>query len=191
MLEGKKLTASNLLSLSRIASLAPILYYLHLGNTQPDYNLIALIIMFVSALTDTFDGWLARRLNQVTEFGKVIDPVADKIAVAVIPGYLAFTRPDFPMWFFIAAIARDVLIFSVGLYAKNKYNYLFTSNFLGKLTVTVIALMVFVFVVKDFFLIEFLYRVLLWSSAALLMASFISYALRFKKFIHQLNSTAS
>jgi len=176
---SRVLTASNLLSISRIFILLPIIYCLNRGTSEPKYNLIALAIMFVGALTDTFDGWLARKLNQVTELGKIVDPVADKIGIAVILGFLAFKRPDFPLWFLIIALSRDVIIFVLGLYVKRKYNYLFVSNMLGKSTVTAIALMVFVFVIKDNYNLDWVFISLMWLCLLLLFASSFSYAVRF------------
>lgn len=177
------LTVSNLLSLSRIVIVIPIIYLLYLGNSEPVYNLAAFGLMIIGGLTDTFDGLLARKMNQVTEFGKVVDPVADKIGMAAILAFLALFRADFPLWFFLLALVRDMLIFGAGLYVKKKYNYLFTSNMLGKITVTVIALMVTVYVVKDFFGIERFYLGLLWISTFLLIVSFGAYTVRMLRFI--------
>jgi len=74
----KIFTISNILSLSRIVIVIPIIYFLDLGNSNPRYNLTAFALMIIGALTDTFDGQLARKMNQITNFGKVIDPIADK-----------------------------------------------------------------------------------------------------------------
>lgn len=179
----KIFTVSNILSLSRIVIVIPIIYFLDLGNTNPRHNLTALALMIIGGLTDTFDGQLARKMNQITNFGKVVDPIADKIGMAAILLFLAFSRDDFPVWFLIVALVRDILIFSAGLYIKNKYAFLFTSNMLGKITITVVALMVTVYVVKDVFLIEGFYVFLLWVSTILLVTSFYVYVLRLLKFL--------
>lgn len=139
--------------------------------------------MFIGALTDTLDGQLARRLHQVTEVGKIIDPIADKIGIAVILIYLAVTRGDFPTWFVLFAFARDIVIFVVGLYVKKKYNYIFMSNMLGKVTVTVMALTILVYTVKDLYHLENFFQFCLWSSVILLIASSVSYAIRLASFI--------
>ncbi|MBL7959141.1 CDP-alcohol phosphatidyltransferase family protein [bacterium] len=179
----KIFTISNILSLSRIVIVIPIIYFLNLGNTNPSHNLTALALMIIGGLTDTFDGQLARKMNQITNFGKVVDPIADKIGMAAILLFLAFSRDDFPVWFLIVALVRDLLIFSAALYIKKKYAYLFTSNMLGKITITVVALMVTVYVVKDVFRIEEFYIFLLWISTMLLLTSFYVYILRLRQFL--------
>ncbi len=73
------LTIPNLLSVIRII-LVPVFAYLFLNNHQ----LVALIILAVSGLTDLFDGKIARRFNQISELGKILDPVADKITQITI-----------------------------------------------------------------------------------------------------------
>lgn len=186
----KIFTLSNVLSLSRIVIVIPIIYYLDQGTQDPAQNLVAFALMLIGGLTDTLDGMLARKLNQITDFGKVVDPVADKIGMAFILAFLAISRPDFPLWFFILALARDILIFSAGLYVKKKYGYLFTSNMLGKITITIAAVMVTVYVVKDLFGLEMFYRFLLWISAMLLVASFVLYAKRLFDFLASAKNSA-
>lgn len=73
------LTIPNLLSVIRII-LVPVFAYLFLNGHQ----ITALIILAVSGLTDLFDGKIARRFNQVSELGKILDPVADKITQLTI-----------------------------------------------------------------------------------------------------------
>lgn len=76
------LTIPNFLSLTRIL-LTPLIAYLFIS----DMKIPAVIILAVSALSDTFDGQIARKFNQVSALGKILDPVADKvqqITIAVI-----------------------------------------------------------------------------------------------------------
>ncbi len=76
------LTIPNFLSLTRIL-LTPVIAYLFIS----DMKIPAVIILAVSALSDTFDGQIARKFNQVSALGKILDPVADKvqqITIAVI-----------------------------------------------------------------------------------------------------------
>ncbi len=175
-------TASNLLSISRVLLLWPIVYYLYLGSTELRYNVVALWWMLGAGLTDTFDGMLARHLNQVTRLGVIIDPVADKICTAVIMGSLALFRPDFPVWLFAIAIARDLIIFSVGLYIRHRYGHIFMSNMLGKITMTVMAIAVIVYAIKDVWNLTWLYEWSLWATVILLVASSAAYAVRMVRF---------
>lgn len=181
-------TVSNVLSLSRILFVIPVIHYLHLGKTDPSYSLTALVFIVLGSLTDLFDGWLARKLNQVTDFGKIVDPLADKVGMAIVILFLATTREDFPFWFFGILVVRDLLIFFAGLYVRTRYNHLFVSNLLGKTTVTIIAFMVAVYTVKELYLLDRLYETLLWLSTGLLVASFSSYLFKFYTFLHTFRS---
>ncbi len=73
----------NVLTWARIVAI-PLLvavFYLPLGLSEPEVNLLATVIFVVAAVTDWVDGWLARRWNQTSPFGAFLDPVADKLMV--------------------------------------------------------------------------------------------------------------
>ena len=84
------LTLPNLISLIRLA-LVPVFLWLVIGADEPVWGGLLLGII---GSTDWIDGYLARRLNQVSEVGKILDPLADRIAVAagviagLVTGYL-------------------------------------------------------------------------------------------------------
>ena len=59
-----------------------IFYFEKSWVSLPNQNLVATVIFTLAAVTDWFDGWLARKLNQTSEFGAFLDPVADKLMVA-------------------------------------------------------------------------------------------------------------
>ena len=59
-----------------------IFYFEKSWVSLPNQNLVATVIFSVAAITDWFDGWLARKLNQTSAFGAFLDPVADKLMVA-------------------------------------------------------------------------------------------------------------
>ncbi len=69
---------------------------------------LALAVLVVAGLTDVFDGWLARRMGQVTAVGAVVDPIADKIfAMTVVITLLV--RNDMPTWGLLALLSREIL----------------------------------------------------------------------------------
>ncbi len=73
----------NLLTWARILAI-PLLvgiFYLPLGLTEFDRNLLSTVVFVTAAITDWIDGWLARRWNQTSAFGAFLDPVADKLMV--------------------------------------------------------------------------------------------------------------
>lgn len=94
----------NVISLLRLA-LIPVFLWLVIAE---DYGWAGVLLGVIGA-TDWIDGYLARRLDQVTEVGKFLDPLADRVAVilAVIAGLVVGVLPA---WFAIALIVRELLI---------------------------------------------------------------------------------
>ena len=94
----------NFISLIRLALIPVFIWLIAIG----EYGWAGILLGIIGA-TDWIDGYLARRLNQVTEMGKFLDPVADRIAVvvAVIGGLLT---PVLPTWFAVLLILREVMI---------------------------------------------------------------------------------
>lgn len=99
------LTVPNLVSLIRVA-LVPLFLWLLFGRDDPA---AAGILIGVVGSTDWVDGYLARRLGQVSAVGKVLDPLADRLAVAaaVIGGWIAGVLAP---WFAAAIVAREVVV---------------------------------------------------------------------------------
>jgi cardiolipin synthase len=99
------LTIPNLISTARLA-LIPLFLYVLFGKDDPA---LAGWVLFVIASTDWIDGYLARRLDQVSELGKLLDPLADRIAiaVAVIFGWVANVLVA---WFAVLIIIREALV---------------------------------------------------------------------------------
>ncbi len=183
------LTLSNFLSFSRILLIAPIVWFLHLGARQPEHNLTALALMLAGAVTDMLDGWLARKLNQVTNIGRIIDPIADKIGIGIVFLFLALSRPDFPMWFFIVVVLRDVLIFLTGVIVRIKFRFLFESNMIGKLTVTVLFLFISVFALKDLYGLNVISDIMMWTGLGFIILSLFSYTGRLITFFREIRKT--
>ena len=111
------LTVPNLLSVIRIA-LIPVFAVLFLGDNQ----IAALIVLAVSGLTDLFDGKIARRFNQVSALGKILDPVADKltqITIAIIL-FILFRGADSALinafgWVFLVFLIKEAVMVIGGL----------------------------------------------------------------------------
>ena len=87
-----KLNVANLLTLFRIAAIPAVVvcFYSDIPNARP----IAAILFGVAAVTDILDGWVARRFNQMSKFGEFLDPVADKLMVAIVLVMLVQGDPD-------------------------------------------------------------------------------------------------
>ncbi|MDA3844842.1 MAG: CDP-alcohol phosphatidyltransferase family protein [Candidatus Kapabacteria bacterium] len=131
--KDKILTISNLLSVSRAVMAWPMA----IAVLNEDVKWI-LIICFAAALTDMLDGWAARKYNQVTEWGKIFDPVSDKIFIITFVVVL-FSMGKIPIWFIAIVISRDIFILIGGLYLTKKLGYVISSEMSGKLAVTILA----------------------------------------------------
>jgi cardiolipin synthase len=103
-------TVPNLISAIRIL-LIPVFVGL---IVDPDTTTAGLIVFGAVVATDWVDGLVARRTGQVTEVGKILDPVADRLAIAA--GLIALAiRGVFPWWAALAILLRDVAVFIVGI----------------------------------------------------------------------------
>ncbi|MDD2927888.1 MAG: CDP-diacylglycerol--glycerol-3-phosphate 3-phosphatidyltransferase [Candidatus Omnitrophica bacterium] len=82
-------------------------------------KIAALIIFSLAALSDLFDGMIAHRRNMVTDFGRLMDPIADKILV--LAAFAAFLQLQLiEAWMFVIIVSREILITSLRLFALNK-----------------------------------------------------------------------
>jgi len=107
---GVELTAPNVLTLLRIASV-PILIWL-LSHTGPLPAAIAAGVFFVASITDFFDGYLARSYNSVSTVGKFLDPMADKLVVTAALIMLAgmSREPHVPAWMVVVLVGREIMV---------------------------------------------------------------------------------
>jgi CDP-diacylglycerol--glycerol-3-phosphate 3-phosphatidyltransferase len=103
-------TLPNLLSLLRIALVPPLVYFL--TDPGPQSSLFAAITFFIASLTDYFDGYLARRQGVITNLGKFLDPLADKLLVAAALIMLAAIdrTPRVPAALVVVLIAREFAV---------------------------------------------------------------------------------
>jgi CDP-diacylglycerol--glycerol-3-phosphate 3-phosphatidyltransferase len=105
-------TVPNLLSLFRILVI-PVLVYL-LTYTDRTSALLSAFLFLVASVTDYFDGYLARRNHSVSDVGKILDPLADKLMVASALIMLAAMdrpgEPGVPAWLVVVVIAREIAV---------------------------------------------------------------------------------
>jgi CDP-diacylglycerol--glycerol-3-phosphate 3-phosphatidyltransferase len=105
----------NLLSISRILAV-PVFIVLMLEPT-PERALWAGVVFALASITDWFDGYYARKWDQITKIGKLLDPLADKILIASALIVLLNTDPDLvPAWMVIIIVGREIAV--TGLRAK-------------------------------------------------------------------------
>ena len=176
------LNISNLLSLLRLFLAVPL--WLLLGNFYEN-RLIVFALCILALVTDLMDGYLARKLNQITEMGKIIDPLADKIGIASVVIKL-FMIGQIPGYYFWMIIIRDVLIFTGGIFVSRKIGKVLPSNMLGKITVLSVGFVIlFILLNVDRSLIIF--KLFYGVSLVLIVASFFGYVIRALEFLRKKN----
>ncbi len=110
-----KLNVPNILTIARIF-ITPIFLAVILMDTLPHRFLIACIIFSIASITDAVDGHLARKNNQITNFGKFLDPIADKILTT--SALLAFMSMGLcNIWIVMLVLTREFAIASVRMIA--------------------------------------------------------------------------
>jgi cardiolipin synthase len=121
------LTIPNVISFLRIA-LIPVFVAL---IVDPDTRRAGLVLFVVVVATDWVDGALARATGQVSDLGKVLDPVADRLAIAA--GLIALVVADaFPLWAALLILVRDATVLIAGLVLLSKRRARIEVRHLGK-----------------------------------------------------------
>jgi CDP-diacylglycerol--glycerol-3-phosphate 3-phosphatidyltransferase len=115
----------NQLTILRIV-LTPIFLYLFISDDLL-MKQISLAVYIVAALSDWYDGWLARKFNYITEWGKFMDPLADKILTSA--AFIGFVLVGLLEWWMVAVILiRDFIITFLRIYADRK-GLVFTTSY--------------------------------------------------------------
>ncbi|MCS7083236.1 MAG: CDP-alcohol phosphatidyltransferase family protein [Bacteroidetes bacterium] len=131
---GRFWTPSNALSLLRLILALPI--GIALWHRAPVIGTVTL--MLAAAVTDAFDGHLARRRGETTEWGKILDPLADKVCIGVAAVILTW-QGHLPIWFATVILGRDVLIVLGALGLRGRLGRIPSSELPGKIAAAAAA----------------------------------------------------
>jgi CDP-diacylglycerol--glycerol-3-phosphate 3-phosphatidyltransferase len=123
-----------------------VLYLEKIDHLDKLTYVVPAIIIILMVLSDLLDGVIARSIDGITNIGKVIDPVADKICLMVVIVFLTINNPILFLTFFLLLTVRDLIIISIGIYLIQFQEEVFQSNVSGKWFVGVTSLMLFSFV---------------------------------------------
>jgi CDP-diacylglycerol--glycerol-3-phosphate 3-phosphatidyltransferase len=147
------MTIPNQLTITRII-LTPIFAFLFLSNDK-SLNQISLFVFLIAALTDWYDGWLARKYNYISELGKFLDPLADKILTST--AFFAFVYLGLlNFWMVLIIVIRDLFVTLLRVYGQYKKRT-FSTTFLAKVKTSLqmiflyYLLFVYVGIEKDLF----------------------------------------
>lgn len=134
------LNIPNLLSLFRILILVPFVNFV----LKEDY-LCAGLVLVLSGITDMFDGYLARKLNQVTDLGKMLDPIADKVTLVTIMICLSIKFPKM-LSFMIILVIKEILMLCAGAILLKSNKKTPASQWYGKLSTIIFYISVIIII---------------------------------------------
>lgn len=126
-LDPRILTIPNLLSLLRLA-LLPVFLWLVLG---PQWDGLAVAVLMFMGISDYLDGFIARRWNQSSRLGAILDPVADRLYILATVVGLGL-REVIPLWLAIALPARDLFLWGLVPFLRTRGYSALPVHFLGK-----------------------------------------------------------
>ena len=135
------LTVPNLLSLLRLLMI-PLILWLY---CEKQAHTAAAAVVAVSGLTDIADGIIARKFNLVSDLGKILDPVADKLTQAALI-FCLMARYDWMLWLFALFAVKEIIMGVSGLVVIKKKDVVNSAQWFGKLsTVVLYAVMILLF----------------------------------------------
>jgi cardiolipin synthase (CMP-forming) len=185
MMNNKEIyTKSNFISFFRLLLSIPLWFLLDSFDSA-NMRYITFAVCIIASFSDILDGYLARKYNETTEFGKIIDPLADKIAIGVIIIKL-YVIGEIPAYYFFMILIRDIIIFLGGIFVAKKIGKVLPSNVLGKISVINIGIVILLIILKlntD----NLIYQLIYASSIVLIFASLIGYIIRAKEFLKRKN----
>lgn len=130
----QKKNIPNILSVARIL-LVPIFVMVYFLG-YPENIGFAIVVFFLAGATDVVDGYLARRNNWITDVGKLLDPLADKMMQCA--ALTCFYITDIiPLWLYIAYVAKELLLIAGAIFMLSRRSVVVKSGFWGKVAVCV------------------------------------------------------
>lgn len=181
--KGRIFTLANLISLTRLL-LLPFIVFCLLEN-EPAYDWIALVLILLAGATDYLDGVVARRRNEISQLGKIIDPVADKLFIGALGLMLVFLR-GLPTWFVALFLFRDFLILTVSYVLFLNRDIVMASNQLGKITTFVLLATLVFYTVR----LEEIGLPLVYLGSVMVLGSGFVYGRKFLMFMRSMRKGA-
>ncbi len=173
----RKFTVSNMITVFRFLILPVIVLFLVRRE-----RFTAFLFMLIALFSDVVDGYIARRFHQETELGKLLDPLCDKISLAVIIITLLLIN-SIPLWAVIVIALRDILILAGSFIVFRKRRIVYKSNILGRATGFLFGAMILAFTLNY----QKLGLVVLYISVPFMLGAFIAYFQRFIIALRQIN----
>ena len=145
------------------------------------YDLWAVAVFIIASLTDLLDGKIARKYNLITDFGKFMDPLADKLLVCAAMICLV-EMGRLPAWMVIVIISREFIISGFRLVASDN-GVVIAASYWGKFKTTFQLLMIIVLILNLGGVFDMIGLVLTWIALILTVVSLIDYLVKNKQVI--------
>lgn len=163
----------NKLTIARMIIVPFLVIFLLTGWGGEANRYISLALFVVASVTDWFDGYLARKNNLVTNFGKFMDPLADKLLVCSAMICMIDLK-RLPAWFVIIIIAREFIISGFRLIAAEN-GIVIAANYWGKFKTASQMIMIILLILHFDGIFVILEQIFIWLSLALTIISLITY----------------
>ncbi len=163
----------NKLTIARMIIVPFLVIFLLTGWGGEANRYISLTLFVVASVTDWFDGYLARKNNLVTNFGKFMDPLADKLLVCSAMICMIDLK-RLPAWFVIIIIAREFIISGFRLIAAEN-GIVIAANYWGKFKTASQMIMIILLILHFDGIFVILEQIYIWLSLALTIISLITY----------------
>ena len=163
----------NKLTIARMIIVPFLVIFLLTGWGGEANRYISLTLFVVASVTDWFDGYLARKNNLVTNFGKFMDPLADKLLVCSAMICMIDLK-RLPAWFVIIIIAREFIISGFRLIAAEN-GIVIAANYWGKFKTASQMIMIILLILHFDGIFVILEQIFIWRSLALTIISLITY----------------
>lgn len=178
-------TIPNIITIIRLIIIIPMFL-----TFFAEHYLATLIIITASGVSDVVDGIIARKFNMISEVGKILDPIADKLTQLSILALLSFKQPLLLIPFGLLAV-KELTSGIIGIHVVKRINHMLTSEWHGKLSTVFLYLMMgahmLMLVITGTICVPATY-ILISVSSVLIILSFALYLLRYRRLIKDIKN---
>lgn len=151
----------NILTTIRLLLIPIIFYFAFIEN-----YIVAVIVLVLSGITDVLDGYIARKFNFITDFGKLFDPLADKLT-QISTLVVLVIQNIIPTWILVVVIIKELLMITGATFLYDK-NTVIGSRWYGKAATVVFYIAIFVSMINKQFALNYTFDMLLYYIALIL-----------------------
>ena len=163
------MTLPNVLTLFRLLMVPLVAALYWVGQRY-----FALALFLLAGITDMLDGYIARRTNKITDLGKVMDPLADKLLVLATLVCFYFVDQSIPLWLLITLFVKETLMVLGGVFLYKWRNFAVSSRYYGKISAALLFLGITLTFLREYTWPYCLYT--LYAALALSLLSMVPYA---------------